>query len=997
MCMNDPKPTMLWWGPERIAIYNEGYGQILANKHPAALGKTAHEIWPELTDTNIFETAWELGDRTGETSFAHRDLFLVQRNDYVEEAYASWSIIPIPGPNGNLGFYNMVIEVTQDVLNERRMTLLHKLEQCLSSAETVRDFYTQVLAGLQSDAHEIPFAALYGPASRVNNNSLSSAHNSPDDDECSSSAQSEPASVFAQAAWTLKGVIAQDSGPEYQSNSLPSTIDLDSGSALFTPWFRDCIVTKTVAVLQASEGTLPSTLVAAAKPREPQYQPLAHAVLLPIWTNYQEHRSGFLILGLNSRRPYDADYQRFIRLLHNQLTTTLASLVMAEEEARRNRVAARLAARDRIRLVEQLAERTHQVQQSEIRFRSMADFAPIGIFELNAVGQLQYANEQWIELTSCRLDQLQDFETFTNALVEEDRQHAWREWKKLEAGEQVRFECRLDRSFTTDEVFNGERMMRDTWILVAAYALRDDDHGPSSDQVKGVFGCLVDISRQKWIEGFQERQARLQQERRRQQENFMDSTNHEARNPLAAITLCAEDVHSTMESLVQQSQGPRLSMDRDTALAILEGAEIIMSCAKHQKTIIDDVLTLSKLDSNMLSVSPEPVHPVSILDQAIKMFRGEVQRSDVELVYTIDTSFFASKVDWLLLDATRFLQVLVNLLNNAVKFTQRAMTRRISIVLGASTSRPTDKAFGVRFAPVAEYGTLAEGASEEGVYLNVSVTDTGPGMSDEELNHLFEKFRQASPKTYAQYGGTGLGLWICKELCAKLGGQIGVASHLSGETQADSIGQGGSGSTFAFYVYSPRCDSHFDAQKEVVSRNDEAKEPEPQVQNPTVQHKNSITIELPTSHEGNGTNITNIPQATSPSTSLPTTDIHILIVEDNLMNQKVLHRQLSRAGYTRISIANHASEDGNEGISVILMDFEMPVMGGLECTRIIRQKEQEQQSLGHRWKRPIIGVTANARTEQQEAAMKVGMDCVVTKPFQMRVLLDAIEKVRENV
>lgn len=102
----------------------------------------------------------------------------------------------------------------------------------------------------------------------------------------------------------------------------------------------------------------------------------------------------------------------------------------------------------------------------------------------------------------------------------------------------------------------------------------------------------------------------------------MDSTNHEARNPLAAITLCAEDVHSTMESLVQQSQGPCLSMDRDTALAILEEAEVIMSCAKHQKTIIDDVLTLSKLDSNMLSVSPEPVHPISILDQAIKMFRG---------------------------------------------------------------------------------------------------------------------------------------------------------------------------------------------------------------------------------------------------------------------------------------------------------------------------------------------------------------------------------------
>lgn len=109
----------------------------------------------------------------------------------------------------------------------------------------------------------------------------------------------------------------------------------------------------------------------------------------------------------------------------------------------------------------------------------------------------------------------------------------------------------------------------------------------------------------------------------------MDATNHEARNPLAAIMLCAEDIHSTMHSIVQQSPGTRLSVERDTALAILEAAEIIVSCAKHQKTIIDDVLTLSKLDSNMLTVSPEPANPFSVLDQAMKMFRGETQRNDV--------------------------------------------------------------------------------------------------------------------------------------------------------------------------------------------------------------------------------------------------------------------------------------------------------------------------------------------------------------------------------
>ena len=101
----------------------------------------------------------------------------------------------------------------------------------------------------------------------------------------------------------------------------------------------------------------------------------------------------------------------------------------------------------------------------------------------------------------------------------------------------------------------------------------------------------------------------------------------------------------------------------------------------------------------------------------------------MDLVYTIDKSFLACKINWILLDATRFLQVLVNLLNNAVKFTQRATTRKVSVTLGASTSRPTEHDFGVRLAPVPYHTTLTDNAAGEGVYLSVSVSDTGPGMS----------------------------------------------------------------------------------------------------------------------------------------------------------------------------------------------------------------------------------------------------------------------------
>lgn len=433
------------------------------------------------------------------------------------------------------------------------------------------------------------------------------------------------------------------------------------------------------------------------------------------------------------------------------------------------------------------------------------------------------------------------------------------------------------------------------------------------------------------------------------------------------------------------------------------------------------------------------MRPIEVVDQALKMFHNELQRSNVELDYRVGSSYGELGVEWVLLDPTRFLQILVNLLNNAVKFTKHEDSRRITVTLEACYPRPTGKEYGVVFAPFTpRHGaqssvdlsdTPLDGTRtpRDGIYIYVSIKDTGVGIMQHELDHLFQRFQQASPKTYAQYGGSGLGLWISKELCAKLGGQIGVASTVTSDKSTH-------GSTFAFYVQAPRCASPTAQQQQIETDNnvetarkvslDEVKidmSPLPSAHKEPTDTHTQLPVKSP--HEKA---ITNGTSSSSPS-DLPTPVVRLLVVEDNLINQKVMRKQLLRAGF-EVAVANHGKEALEciyptsspphqtlpPPFDVILMDVEMPIMGGLECTRIIRSREQQKQYLSSHpssttttsnsdstssnssssKKLPILGVTANARAEQQTAALEAGMNCVVTKPFHMKDLFRAIEKVR---
>jgi signal transduction histidine kinase len=173
---------------------------------------------------------------------------------------------------------------------------------------------------------------------------------------------------------------------------------------------------------------------------------------------------------------------------------------------------------------------------------------------------------------------------------EEDQSLIHEQWKRLvENARAINIEFRFKTSWQDR---NGNK--GDTWVLFSAFPEKYED-----GMLKSVFGSITNISSQKWAEGFQKRKMEEAVELKRQQENFIDITSHEMRNPLSAILQCADEISTILSDF--RTSGSREIPSRLITDSI-DAAQTIALCAQHQKRIVDDVLTLSKLDSAMLMV-----------------------------------------------------------------------------------------------------------------------------------------------------------------------------------------------------------------------------------------------------------------------------------------------------------------------------------------------------------------------------------------------------------
>ncbi|KAJ5779278.1 CheY-like superfamily [Penicillium paradoxum] len=545
------------------------------------------------------------------------------------------------------------------------------------------------------------------------------------------------------------------------------------------------------------------------------------------------------------------------------------------------------------------------------------------------------------------------------------------------------------------------------WCVMTLDRLDDKDVQCFGLGDGGLSICTIaDITPEKKAELLQRQAAEEAQERKKQQERFIDMISHEIRNPLSAILHCTEDI----QEAIYNKKPEQISI-----MSITEAVETISLCITHQKKIVNDVLTFSKLDASMLSLSPRKVQPKRHLTTPLAIFRPELRKQKIKFEYKVDVSYAKCGIDWVTADLDRMGQVLINILSNAIKFTAKSESQRsIRVSMGASIGRPPSYPPNIVFFDSCEASLRkdATNTSEWGhgeiAYIMVAVKDSGIGITEKAQKRLFERFNQATPKTESIYGGSGLGLNVCRKLCHLHGGEIGVSSKED------------CGSTFGFFFKVRRTKGPIDGEhgnvqisgidklcfdiqtmgNEMSGINKTTDEPQisenpPEAKvweaAPGAPDDQATTRTRSLACEASQDQAKREKQNSIPGHGQVTQHgdgQRILLVEDNVINRRIISRKLDTLGFD-ISEASNGQEavDANRDstFDCILMDQQMPVMDGNCATRAIRDIEKETG--GHV---PILGVTANARQAQQEEMLGAGMDDVIHKPYGTHELVEKI-------
>ncbi|KAL5533412.1 hypothetical protein ACEPAF_5188 [Sanghuangporus sanghuang] len=499
----------------------------------------------------------------------------------------------------------------------------------------------------------------------------------------------------------------------------------------------------------------------------------------------------------------------------------------------------------------------------------------------------------------------------------------------------------------------------------------------------GIISTITDVSDQRYFEETrlqhaQEREALARKraeeaeerrkeadERRRGQELLIDVTSHELRQPVSAILNCSSLVRSNLarhrkelaracmsNALFRPTKGLLRAMDDD-----LDALDAIYQCGLAQERIANDVLSLSRIQLQILSIQPVEFELIPEIQRIVSIFRNELKMKRINLNTTFGDSLRRLGINSVRSDKLRFGQVITNLLSNAIKFTDTSNDKReISITVEVSRRAPGPdepcvpprEALGIS----SEDDKPMDGHMPTNIFIFVSVRDSGPGLNPDDLALLFKRFQQGS-NSHNVFGGSGLGLFVSRKLCDLMGGRIDVDSTF------------GEGATFRFFVEATTAST-------------------------SVEH-HDVYPDYETETSGNLFENMEEVKATMP--------LHILITEDNLINQTVLNRQLLKAGCTT-SLANNgmqaikkirslAESDGlRKTFDAILMDCEMPVMDGLTAVREIRKMEQTGE-LPVRSR--IYALTGNARAGQIESALEAGMDEVIIKPYRFDELISKIQ------
>jgi signal transduction histidine kinase/ActR/RegA family two-component response regulator len=368
--------------------------------------------------------------------------------------------------------------------------------------------------------------------------------------------------------------------------------------------------------------------------------------------------------------------------------------------------------------------------------------------------------------------------------------------------------------------------------------------------------------------------------------DFLSTMSHEIRTPINGVIGIANLLKD--ENLTKQQK---------------EYVDVLHFSANHLLSLVSDILDFSKIETGKVDFEKTNFDLNQVCNAVYHLYKLHADEKKIDLIYTPDTSLKQSIYG----DQVRLNQVLTNLLGNAIKFTEKG---------------------NIFFS----YKVLTETVNN--CTIEFKIKDTGIGIKTEEQASVFDGFSQANKNISRVYGGTGLGLTICKKLVELQGGKISMVSEY------------GKGSEFAFYI----------------------------------SFEKNVTTDVNVNDEA--------PNISTNTNRL--TGMKVLVAEDNNINILVIKRFLEKWGISyKIGLTGkEAVEYANaEGFDLILMDLHMPEMDGEDATRMIRNSADDKVS-----KIPIIALTANASTVTQKKLLENGFNNYISKPFNPDILFKMIKK-----
>ncbi|MGH7827324.1 MAG: PAS domain S-box protein [Candidatus Binatia bacterium] len=294
-------PMFVWWGPEMIMFHNDAYVPILGKRHPDALGKSGPVVWSDIWE-DIRPLIEPVLDE-GRACWQEERLLVMERNDYTEEAYFTFSYSPIPNDDGSVGgIFCACSEDTVRVLNRRRLKTLRELAEQTAQARTVEEACNLAALVLADNRHDIPFSLIY----RLD-------------------------------ADSKKSGLAGKSGLTSDSPACPAEIDLTLPANSDLVWPLGSVMTSGVPEIVTELLEVHGGIAGGVWP-----EPTESAIVLPIRKSGQDTLAGFLVAGISPRRQFDDDYRGFMELIAGHIAAAIANACAYEEERRRAETLAEL-------------------------------------------------------------------------------------------------------------------------------------------------------------------------------------------------------------------------------------------------------------------------------------------------------------------------------------------------------------------------------------------------------------------------------------------------------------------------------------------------------------------------------------------------------------------------------------------------------------------------------------------------------------------------------